>query len=96
MLVIRKLDNHNFTLSQKLDEPQVVNIAGKDVVYEYKNKIAYYGNLHGAISGLLRHTNHNKVTVPDELKTIKPYSDESKYVAFTNVPVAVIMKLLKD
>lgn len=83
MLLIRRLDNYNFTLGRELDEPKVVTIKNKEIVYKYKNENKYYGNLHGAIRGYIIHNNLDKnIKVPEIFKTIKPTSDSIKYSAF--------------
>lgn len=86
MLVIRKLDNHNFVLASKLDTQKIVMIGDKEVIYNYKNEDKYYGNLYEAIKGFIRHNKINTdVIIPIEYKKIKPYSNDSLYMPFLEV-----------
>lgn len=78
-LVIRKLDNYNFVLAEKLDEPNVRIINGNKVVYYFKNLDKFYGTLHYAVRGYFNHINMPIPALGDDLKTIKPTSDLSKY-----------------
>lgn len=96
MLVIRKLDNHNFTLATKLKEPKVVKIKDKEVIYHYKNENLYYGNLFGAITGFCKHNNIEAFKIPDELKKIKPYSDEVLYMPFCDVGIEEIKQIIEN
>lgn len=90
---IRRLDNYNFILASKLQEPKTVNIAGNEVVYSYKNIDKYYGNINGAINGLFRHLNINKKI--EEYKNIKPTSDNELYMPFLEVGVDEILKIIE-
>lgn len=78
-LVIRKLDNNNFVLAEKLNEPQTRMINGIEVIYTFKNLDRYYGNLYEAIKGYFRYLNMPIPIIDKELKTIKPYQDLSNY-----------------
>ena len=51
-LVIRKKDNYNFILADKLDEPKIYTIAGKDIISNYDNQDYFYGRLGSALRGL--------------------------------------------
>jgi hypothetical protein len=86
-LYIRKLDNYNFTLAEKLDEPRVVKIKDKEIVYNYKNLPCYYGSMYGAIIGLAKHTKTkiDRDKLEDELHNIYPASGENLYMPFLEV-----------
>ena len=94
MNVIRRLDNYNFILATELEEPKVVKIKDKEIIYRYKNMERYYGNMYYAIRGLCRLENVECPNLPSELKNIKPSSDPSTYVPFVEVRVDQIIKVL--
>ena len=92
MIVIRKLDNYNFVLSEKLNEPVVKLIAGKEITYNYKNIDKFYGRLHDAILGLCRH-----LKKPNLYLNIKIRPDECEgYDKYLNVDYKTLKGLLNE
>ena len=86
MKVIRLKDKYNFCLAEKLDEPRVVKIKDREIVYKYKNLEQYYGNLYGAIRGFIIHNKLDASIFPvEEFRSIKPNSDSELYMPFLEV-----------
>ena len=79
-IVIRKFDNNNFCLAERLAEPKLVVIGGVEVEIRYDNIHKFYGRLHDAICGLYRHSNKQVPgNIPEEFKEIKPNTVEKLY-----------------
>lgn len=95
MNVLRRLDQYNFTISTELDEPKVISIKGKEVVYKYKNQEKYYGTLYEAIRGLCRFNKVNYFDIPIDLKKIRPRDNEEVYVSFLEVGLDEIKEIIK-
>ena len=77
MLLIRKLDNYNFTLAKKKKEPRIVSFNGRDIVYEWDNSPLYYGTILEAIVGYIKHNKidgYTRENIPIQLGKIKPSS----------------------
>ena len=93
--VIRKLDNNNFILAEKLSEPMVRIIAGNEVTYEYKNIDKYYGKLGDAIDGLCRHLGKEKINVPNLLYLIRAEDITQKNMVFLEVTYSQIKEIIE-
>lgn len=78
-VVIRKLDNNNFILAEKFEEPVISVIAGKEIERNYKNIDKFYGTLYYALRGLFRHREANIPLFDKKLELVKPSSKEELY-----------------
>ena len=95
--VIRKKDKYNFCISEVLDEPKIVKLGNKEVVYKYKDCDIYIGDMYYAIRALIRHDNLDlKLNeVPESLKDIKVSGNEDLYMPFLEVGHNEILKLIE-
>lgn len=82
MLEIKRLNQFNFILAERLEVPVEREIAGNKVVYNHKNLEKYYGTLKGAIEGYFRHLNRNVPIIDKSLDLVKPYSKESLFIDY--------------
>jgi hypothetical protein len=98
-LVIRKKDNYNFILADKLDKPKIYTMAGKDIISNYDNQDYFYGTIHGAIYGLLKHSKKNKgislEDIPNELAKIKPNSEDINYNQYLDIDADSMLAILE-
>lgn len=81
-LEIKRLNQFNFILAERLDSPIEREIAGSKVVYSHKNIDKFYGTLKSAIEGYFRHLNINTPIIDKSLDLVKPSSKESIYIDY--------------
>ena len=79
MLEIKRLDNYNFILAERLDEPTTRSIAGNEIVYTHKNLSKFYGSLYYALRGYFSHLGVNVPLIDESLKSVRPTSEKSLY-----------------
>tara|TARA_R110000796_G_scaffold227286_1_gene344005 strand:- start:853 stop:1140 length:288 start_codon:yes stop_codon:yes gene_type:complete len=84
-LEIKRLNQFNFILAERLDAPIEREIAGNKVIYNHKNLEKFYGTLKGAIQGYFRHLNINTPIIDKNLDLIKPNSKESLYLEYMEI-----------
>ena len=95
-LVIRKKDNYNFILADKLDEPKIYTMAGKDIISNYENKDLFYGRLGSALRGLFKHSKVKIPFIPEELDLVKPSGQESLYDDWIDLEIKEVIERLSD
>lgn len=79
---IRRLNQFNFILAERLEVPVKREIAGSEVVYTHKNIDKFYGTLYAAIRGYFKHLGINTPTISKSLELVKPSSPESLFIEY--------------